>query len=108
MSDQALLQARPWLRHYQPGVPQTIAYPSRPVQHLLDDTVDRHPDRPAVTFFGRDITYRELRALANQFAGGLRGLGLQTGDRVSLHLPNCPQFVIAYYGTLKAGGVIVP
>ncbi len=108
MSDQALLQGRPWLRHYQPGVPQTIAYPSRPVQHLLDDTVDRHPDRPAVTFFGRDITYRELRALANQFAGGLRGLGLQTGDRVSLHLPNCPQFVIAYYGTLKAGGVIVP
>lgn len=103
-----MLETRPWLRHYEPGVPQSISYPSHPVQHLLDDTADRFPDRPAVTFFGRDLTYRELRDLADRFAGGLRALGLQPGDRVSLHLPNCPQFVIAYYGTLKAGGVVVP
>lgn len=108
MLDRQLLEKRPWLKHYEPGVPHTIAYPSRPVQHLLDDTADRYPDRPAVTFFGRDLTYRELRDLADRFAGGLRALGLQAGDRVSLHLPNCPQFVIAYYGTLKAGGVVVP
>ncbi|MBI3997637.1 MAG: long-chain fatty acid--CoA ligase [Armatimonadetes bacterium] len=108
MSHQTLLEARPWLRHYEPGVPHTIAYPARPLQHFLDDAAARFPDRPAVTFFGRDLTYRDLRDLADRFAGGLRALGLQPGDRVSLHLPNCPQFVIAYYGTLKAGGVVVP
>lgn len=108
MSNPEPLDSRPWLRHYEPGVPKTIAYPTRPLQHLLDDAAARFPNRPAVTFFGRDLTYRALRDLADRFAGGLRALGLQSGERVSLHLPNCPQFVIAYYGTLKAGGVIVP
>ncbi len=108
MAEQALLEVRPWLRHYEPGVPQTIPYPARPLQSLLDAAADRFPDRPAITFFGRDLTYRTLRTLADRFAAGLRALGLQAGDRVSLHLPNCPQFVIAYYGTLKAGGVVVP
>lgn len=108
MPDPALLETRPWLRHYEPGVPQSISYPFHPVQHLLDHAADQFADRPAVTFFGRDLTYRDLRDLADRFAGGLRALGLQPGDRVSLHLPNCPQFVIAYYGTLKAGGVVVP
>jgi long-chain acyl-CoA synthetase len=108
MAEQTILNARPWLRHYEPGVPYTLTYPDRPLQHLLDDAAERFPDRPAVTFFGRDLTYRTLRDLADRFAGGLRALGLRTGDRVSLHLPNCPQFVIAYYGVLKAGGIVVP
>lgn len=103
-----MVEARPWLRHYESGVPRTISYPARPLQHLLDEAAERYPDRPAVTFFRRDLTYRELRHLADRFAGGLRSLGLRPGDLVSLHLPNCPQFVIAYFGTLKAGGVVVP
>lgn len=61
-----------------------------------------------MTFFGRDLTFPELRDLSDRFAGGLRALGLQSRDRVSLHLPNCPQFIVAYYGTLKAGGIVVP
>lgn len=108
MNNRSPSESRPWLRHYEPGVPETIAYPDRPLQHLLDGAAERYPDRPAVTFFGRDLTYKTLRDLADRFAGGLRALGLQPGERVSLHLPNCPQFVIAYYGTLKAGGVVVP
>ncbi len=108
MNSQAPIESRPWLRHYEPGVPATIAYPDRPLQHLLDDAAGRYPRRPAVTFFGRDLAYIALRDLADRFAGGLRALGVRPGDRVSLHLPNCPQFVIAYYGTLKAGGVVVP
>ncbi len=108
MNNQAPLESRPWLRHYEPGVPHAITYPARPLQHLLDDAAERYPDRPAVTFFGRDLTYKTLRDLADRFAGGLQALGLRPGERVSLHLPNCPQFVIAYYGTLKAGGVVVP
>ncbi|MDR7532173.1 MAG: long-chain fatty acid--CoA ligase [Armatimonadota bacterium] len=97
--------ARPWLRHYPPGVPPTLSYPARPLQH---DAAARFPDRPAVTFFGRTLRYRALRGLVDRFAGGLVRLGLRPGDRVSLHLPNCPQFVIACYGVLKAGGVVVP
>jgi len=89
-------------------VPHTIAYPERPLQHLLDEAAARFPNRAAVTFFGRDLTFSELRALADRFAGGLRALGLQKDDRVSLHLPNGPQFIIAYYGALKAGGIVVP
>ncbi len=89
-------------------MPHHVDYPTRPLQHLLDDAAAQFPDHPAVTFFGRDLTFRELRLLADRFAGGLRALGLQAGDRVSLHLPNCPQFVIAYYGALKAGGIVVP
>lgn len=108
MDGQALREARPWLRHYEPGVPHTIAYPPGPLQYLLDDAAKRFPNRPAVTFFGCDLPYSTLRDLADRFAAGLRGLGLQPGDRVSLHLPNCPQFVIAYYGVLKAGGIVVP
>ncbi len=102
------LDARPWLRHYPPDVPPTLSYPARPLQHLLDDTAARVPDRPAVTFFGRTLTYRALRDLSDRFAAGLQRLGFRPGDRLALHLPNCPQFVIAYYGTLKAGGVVAP
>jgi long-chain acyl-CoA synthetase len=108
MTDEELLAFRPWVRHYQPGVPHTIEYPAHPVQRLLDDAAGRFPDRPALTFFGRDLSYRALRDLTDRCASGLRSLGLKPGDRVSLHLPNCPQFVIAYLGTLKAGGVVVP
>jgi len=100
--------ARPWLRHYPPDVPPTLSYPTHPLQHLLDGAAARAPDRPAVTFFGRTLTYRALRDLSDRFAGGLQRLGFRPGDRVSLHLPNCPQFVVAYYGTLKAGGIVVP
>lgn len=103
-----MLEARPWLRHYEPGVPYTIAYPDRPIHHLLDDAAAKFPDRPAITFFGRDLTYRALRESADRFAGGLRALGVQPGDRISLHLPNCPQFVLAWYGALRAGAVVVP
>ncbi|MDR7550079.1 MAG: long-chain fatty acid--CoA ligase [Armatimonadota bacterium] len=108
MAEQTGLDARPWLRHYEAGVPHALTYPDHPLQHLLDDAAGRYPNRPAVTFFGRDLSYAALRDLADRFAGGLRALGLQPGDRVSLHLPNCPQFVIAYYGILKAGGIVVP
>ncbi len=108
MIDQAMLKTRPWLRHYEPGVPHTITYPARPIHHVLEETARKFPDRPAIMFFGREISYRRLGELADRFAGGLQALGVQPGDRVSLHLPNCPQFVIAWYGVVRAGAVVVP
>jgi long-chain acyl-CoA synthetase len=99
---------RPWLRHYEQGVPTTLSYPEVPLFRFLDESSERFPERPACTFFGATLTYRTLRNLADRFAAALVQLGLRPGGKVSLHLPNCPQFLIAYYGTLKAGGVVVP
>ena len=107
---------RPWLRHYDPGVPRTLGYPAIPLQQLLTDTAARHP-RAAATIFGAlvahrlmesSLTYAELDRLADRFAAGLQSLGVRKGDRLALLLPNCPQFVIAFYGALRAGAVVVP
>ncbi len=56
----------------------------------------------------RAMTYRQLGDAVNRFANVLVNLGVKRGDRVAIYLPNCPQFVIAYYGTLKAGAVVAP
>lgn len=75
----------------------------------LDISAQRYPERPAIGFFGRDFPYAELKDLSERFAGWLQKTqGLQPGDRVALYMQNCPQWIIAYYGVLKAGGVVVP
>ena len=93
-------QIDPWLKH--------LDYPDKTVWQLLEDSARRFPDRPALRFYGRKTTYRELLALVERFARGLIAQGLRPGDRVAVVLPNAPQMVIAYYGTLRAGGVVVP
>jgi len=105
-----------WLRSYDEGVPATLEYPSVPLHSLLDETARRHPDAVATIFGGvlgsrlldAKLTYGEISRLADRFAAGLQSLGVAKGDRVALMLPNCPQFVIAFYGALRAGAVIVP
>src|SRR5713226_2737539 len=99
---------RPWLRFYESGVPHTLSYPPATVPSLLDDGAAQFGDRSAAVFFGTVLTYRTLQTLAGRFAGALHRLGVRPGDRVSLHLPNSPQFLIAYYGALRAGAVVVP
>jgi long-chain acyl-CoA synthetase len=102
-----LIQERPWLAHYEEGVPYTIAIPRIPVTGLLDSALRRHPHHAALLFEGSRITYRQLVQEVNRFANALLELGLVKGDRVMLILPNLPQMVMAYFGTLKAGGVAV-
>ncbi len=97
-----------WLKHYDAGVPPRLTYPRIPVFRFLDDTAGRHPDRPCLNFFGRRVTYADTAERVDRLAAGLRALGINKGDRVALLLPNCPAFVIAYYGILKTGAVIVP
>ena len=107
---------RPWLAHYDPGVPHTLDYPAVPLQSFLAETAARHPQAIATIFgavvAGRlieaSLTYAELDRLADRFAAGLQSLGVRKGDRLALLLPNCPQFVIAFYGALRAGAVVVP
>lgn len=102
-----LLAARPWLQHYEDGVPNTLSYPSQPLFRFLDTAARRFPHRPAVVFYGSSLSYRDLKRAANRFANALRSIGVKPGDRVALLLPTCPQFVIAYFGGLKAGAVVV-
>jgi long-chain acyl-CoA synthetase len=111
---------RVWYKHYQEGVPQTLNYPQAPLYKLLDDSAAEYPDRAAIIFgavahklpgqplMDARMSYRDLRDAVNRFANALIKLGIKKGDRVAIYLPNCPQFVIAFYGTLKAGGVIAP
>ena len=101
-------QERPWLAHYQAGVPAEInpdAYPS--VVAVLDDAIARFRDRPAFSSFGKTITYAELDRLSAQLAAYLAGLGLQRGDRVAIMMPNCLQYPISTFGILRAGLTVV-
>lgn len=100
--------ARPWLDHYEPGVPHEISVPDEPLDAMLRRTADRFPDRVAIDFLGARTTYRELDDAVDRFARALLARGLARGDRVSLHLPNTPAFVIAFFGTLRAGAIAAP
>jgi len=97
----------PWVQFYEPGVSAKLSYPDLTLGGVLAETARKFPEHTALLFFGKKITYAELDRLANRFAHALAGLGVKKGDRVALMLPNIPQMVIAYYGTLRLGAVAV-
>lgn len=97
----------PWERSYPPGVDWRIDIPERPLWAILDDARRDFPDRPALEFLGKVLTYEQLAALVDRAAQGFRALGVGEGSRVGLFLPNCPYFVICFFGVLKAGGIVV-
>lgn len=106
-SSEAEEHARPWLRHYPKEVSPSQSYPDQSIVQFLINAALKHPNHSAVHFLGKILTYRELYEAAVRLASGLLSLGIAKGDRVAIMLPNCPQTVIAYYGVLFAGGVVV-
>ena len=74
---------------------------------MLAESAGKYAERVAVIHGDRKMTYRELERAACALANHLRSLGLGQGDKVALMLPNCPEFVIAYFGIQKIGGVAV-
>lgn len=98
---------RPWLEIYDEGVPKSIDYPAVPLFYFLEEGAKKYADKPCTIFKGAKISYREMNAITDQFAAGLADLGVQKGDRVGIFIPNTPQFVMAYFGALKAGAVVV-
>jgi long-chain acyl-CoA synthetase len=88
--------------------PRSLDYPEEPVFSFLDHTAARVPNRLAIIFGGMELTFGELKNLADRFANALASVGLEKGERVAIHLPNSPQFAIAYYGALKAGCIFTP
>jgi long-chain acyl-CoA synthetase len=106
---------KPWFEYYDKGVPTSIDYPEIGLDRLLADAAAKNPEHTA-TIFGAmvgarlmdaKLTYRQLDEAVNRFAAGLQKMGVNKGDRVAIMLPNCPQFIIAAYGTWRVGGIVV-
>jgi long-chain acyl-CoA synthetase len=105
---------RPWLASYPPEVPKSLApYPEKSLYSIFESAARRFPASPAIAFWlpgapmGQTLTYAQVAKQVDQFARVLGSLGVKRGDRVGLVLPNCPQYVIAYFATLRIGAIIV-
>lgn len=98
---------RPWDRVYEKfGIRKHIDYPEVPLPELAERAAQKWPNRASLIFYGRKISFKELSLLCKRFATALADLGVKKGDVVALFLPNCPQFVVAYYGALKLGATV--
>lgn len=96
---------KPWLKNYFPGVAPHLEYSEIPVHHFLDETVKKYPNRTALIFPGKKISYAGLGEQVDRMATALHKMGIRPGDRVAFMLPNCPQMVISIYATLALGAV---
>jgi len=105
-----LLVERPWRRAWAKHVKETLEEPPepRPLFDLVSSTAARDPGKVCIRFQGASLTYGQVDDLSSRFAAALVSLGLKKGGRVAIFMPNMPQFVLAYFGILKAGGVVVP
>lgn len=97
---------KPWFRHWPSGVPRHLEYPEVPLFTLLSSTAAKSSERVAFTCRSRALTFGELDRLTDGLAASLVEMGLLRGERVLILLPNVPEFVISYYATLKAGGIV--
>lgn len=97
------MKGKPWLKFWPKGVPRSIRYPRDPLFNLLRNTARKYPNNTAIIFQNDEIAYEELDILSDRFAAALSDIGIAKGDIVALFLPNVPQYVISYYGSLKAG-----
>ncbi|MGQ0602624.1 MAG: long-chain-fatty-acid--CoA ligase [Anaerolineales bacterium] len=102
------MDTKPWLSHYDAGVPHSVSpIPNKPLHSILEAAAAKYPAKPCTIFKGRTVTYQEMNDLTDRFAAALAGIGVKKGDRVGIFIPNTPQFVIAFFGILKAGGIVV-
>jgi long-chain acyl-CoA synthetase len=97
---------RRWYKVWPTWAPKTLE-PEKPVCEYIRDWAELRPDAIALSFYGRDITYAELNGMIDRLAWGLVDIGVKKGDRVAVHMENCPQFVISYFAAQRAGGVVV-
>jgi long-chain acyl-CoA synthetase len=107
---------KPWVKNYDPDVPEEIEIPEIPLYQLLVNSAKEYPNHKAMIFYGgktsgllkKEVTYGELFDRAKRFASFLKDKGIGKGDVVLIMLPNSPQFAIAYYGTLLTGATVSP
>jgi long-chain acyl-CoA synthetase len=97
---------KPWLKNYDEGVPAHIDYPEINVLEFLKNSADNHSSRTAIWFLKNKISYKKLDDISDRLATALVDLGVKHGDVVAIMIPNFPQFIMSYYGILKAGGIV--
>lgn len=105
-SNKSVYEKRPWLKFYLKEVPADVKIPEKSAVDTFDEATNKWKDRTALVFYGRKISYRELRDHVDRFATAMQDLGVKRGDRVALLLLNSPQFIIAYFGAMKAGAIL--
>jgi len=86
--------------------PRKLQFPKITLTRMLEQTVRKFPRRTALIFFGTRISYAQLLEQVNRCAAGLQRLGVRKGESVALMMQNCPQFVISYFGALRAGAIV--
>lgn len=101
---------RIWMQSRQKDIPTTLNFPlgKRPIHAYLRHWAEATPDKTAIIFYGREISYRELDQASDRFAAYLRREGARKGDRVAIFMANCPQYVIAHFGVQKLGAIVCP
>jgi long-chain acyl-CoA synthetase len=95
-----------WFASYPEGYSHDLSIPDISLFDMLKQTVERYPDQPATMFYQHTLTYRQLYHSVLAFGGALKKKGIQKGDRVAIMLPNCPHYVISYFGIVAAGGIV--
>lgn len=103
----SIYSTKPWLKAIDPLVPQEFELPVIPVYKFLTDSFEKFPNSVAIYYYGTEFTYSELESLTNKLANGLRKAGIEKGDRVVIHMDNCPQYIIAFFALMKLGAVVV-
>ncbi len=94
--------------HWPPGLPKSLAIPQTSLYFNLQVSARRYPAKPAIHYYGADLSYARLDAEVCALAGYLAHCGVKKGDRVLLYVQNSPQFVIGYYAILRADAAVVP
>jgi long-chain acyl-CoA synthetase len=107
MTESVNYQDKPWLKHYEKGIPETIQFEETCIPSFLERSAKEFPDHTALLFQGFKVTYRQLNDMVNRFSACLSGFGIQKGDSVALLLPNVIPCVVGYYATLKIGAIAV-
>ena len=107
----------PWVKYYDEGVPAHLEYPDKPLPWFVENSADKFPNNTAVELIlkylplglkiGYKMTYAQLNDMSNRFAAALQKIGVKKGYKISIMLPNLPQYVIAYFGALKTGAIVV-
>ncbi|MFQ5401700.1 MAG: long-chain fatty acid--CoA ligase [Anaerolineae bacterium] len=98
---------KPWLKHYDEGVPHIVETPNHTLNHFLEESAKQFPDHTAIIFKGTKMSYRQLNEEVDAVAAALAASGFNKGDRAVIYMANTPQFVITYFGILKAGGIAI-
>lgn len=108
--EEVIMQEKLWLKNWPEWLPRSVQFKRGeiPLFEYLRKDAEEFPDRVAINFFGKEVTYKELDTLSDRFATALADMGVNKGDRVALFMENCPQYVISHYGIHKAGATVVP